>query len=166
MSVVDLDHSLLYSFILFLSLTHSQTHCVCSPWSQLRWGVCTLRRCWHRAYRSTWCTRASRPSSHTSSRAGCPCSSSSRSDQSWWRWDNAWDLQEKKHKTLSDLHFNNDWMFPLDTRWGQCCLFYHHDNASQEIYLFIAFTTPDSWLKVLHSSEKKEQKKQRTKISI
>lgn len=57
-------------------------------------GAGTLHRCWHIACRSTWCTRASHPSSRTSSHAGCPGSSSSRSDRSWWRWGNFWDLRE------------------------------------------------------------------------
>lgn len=74
------DHSLL-----LLIHSVSVTHTVFSPWSRHQWGVCTLHRCWHRACRSTWCTRVSHPSSRTSSPAGCHGSSSSRSVPSWWR---------------------------------------------------------------------------------
>lgn len=71
-----------------------------SPWRRHQWGACILHRCWHRAYQSIWCKRASHPSSRTSSRAGCHGNSNSQSDQSWWRWRNSWDLRKNRERSF------------------------------------------------------------------
>ncbi len=150
--------SFTHSFFFFHSPTHTHTH---TPWSRHQWGVCTLRRCWRRAYQSTWCTRASRPSSHISSHAGCRGSSSSRSDQSWWRWDNSWDLRTT-HKWLSDgastgldVSFTHQMgtVLPfLTSPWfsEQCKSTLEGPIHQRQIhFIYMALTTSCSWLEEL-----------------
>lgn len=129
----------------FWSLIHSFsfTHTVFSPWRRHQWGVCTLRRCWHRACRSTWCTRASHPSSRISSRAGCRGSRSSRSGRSWWRWDSSWDLWD--HKWLWDSGFSS-----LPTQLG---VSFRHQMETVLLYLTLPI--------ILWTMQVKARKKQR-----
>lgn len=96
-----------------------------SPLRRPQWDVCTLHRCWHTAYRSTWCTRACRPFSHTSCRAGCHGSSSSQSGQSWWRWGSSWDLKKNAGDLLDisissmDVSFGHQMgtVLPFSSLW-------------------------------------------------